>query len=58
LTHGRPVQTFNRGRFSVKIMKPSTVVMAGLDPTIPVPPSASTRAKEGVDHRVEPGDDD
>jgi hypothetical protein len=32
--------------------------MAGLDPAIHVAEAASIRAEKGVDHRVEPGDDD
>jgi len=32
--------------------------MAGLDPAIHVPRTASTLRQEGVDHRVKPGDDD
>jgi hypothetical protein len=33
-------------------------VMAGLDPAIYVPAIARIGAKKGVDHRVEPGDDE
>jgi hypothetical protein len=32
--------------------------MAGLDPVIHVPPTVWVSAEKGVDHRVEPGDDD
>src|ERR1700730_7722463 len=38
--------------------KPSSVVMAGLDPAIYVLPTAGIDASEDVDHRAEPGDDD
>jgi len=36
----------------------SLVVMAGLDPAIHGPATASISAEKGVDRRVTPGDDD
>jgi hypothetical protein len=32
--------------------------MAGLDPAIHVPDTASEAAEKGLDHRVKPGNDD
>src|SRR6476659_5781773 len=49
--------TSNSSLPGISIARSYLAVMAGLDPAIHVPDSAR-RQRGGVDHRVEPGDDD